>query len=74
MSSDYGSDYKVSDAALAVGSLNIDWNAQAVRSAKQYLSLQGFSCKVLVRQLFADAGDKFTVEQVTYGAQQAGAC
>ena len=46
----------------------------AVRSAKQYLSMQGFSCKGLIQQLSSSAGDKYTVSQATYGAQQAGAC
>ncbi|WP_133596020.1 Ltp family lipoprotein [Tepidicella xavieri] len=45
----------------------------AVRSAKQYLSMQGFSCKGLIQQLSSSAGDKYTVSQATYGAQQAGA-
>lgn len=74
LSSDYGDGYKVTDATVAVDSLNIDWNKQAVRSAKQYLSIQGFSCKGLVEQLSSSYGDKYTVSQATYGAQQAGAC
>ena len=51
LSSDYGDGYNVSDATVAVDSMNIDWNKQAVRSAKQYLSIQGFSCKGLIEQL-----------------------
>ena len=35
LSSDAGDGYKVADASVAVDSLNIDWNQQAVRSAKQ---------------------------------------
>ncbi|WP_253396671.1 Ltp family lipoprotein [Pseudomonas marginalis] len=31
--------------------MNIDWNQQAVRSAKQYLNMMGFSCKGLIKQL-----------------------
>ena len=61
-------------SAAAIDSLNVDWNEQATRSAKQYLSMQGFSCKGLVSQLSSRAGEKFTVNQATYGAQQAGAC
>lgn len=74
LSSDYGDGYKITDASVAVDSLNIDWNKQAIRSAKQYLSMQGFSCKGLIQQLSSSAGDKYTVNQATYGAQQAGAC
>ena len=74
LSSDYGVGYNVSDATVAVDSMNIDWNKQAVRSAKQYLSIQGFSCKGLIEQLSSSYGDKYTQSQATYGAKQAGAC
>ncbi len=74
LSSEAGEGYKVSDATVAVDSLNIDWNQQAVRSAKQYLSISGFSCKGLITQLSSTAGDGYTTSQATYGAQQAGAC
>jgi hypothetical protein len=74
LSSDAGDGYNVTDATVAVDSLNIDWNKQAVRSARQYLSMMGFSCKGLIEQLSSSAGDKYTVSQATYGAQQAGAC
>ncbi|MBE0506640.1 MAG: Ltp family lipoprotein [Marinospirillum sp.] len=74
LSSDYGDGYKVSDATVAVDSLNIDWNKQAIRSAKQYLSISGFSCNGLINQLSSSAGDKYTESQARYGAQQAGAC
>ena len=74
LSSDFGDGYKVSDATVAVDSLNIDWNEQAVRSAKQYLSIQGFSCKGLIQQLSLSAGDGYTQDQARYGARRAGAC
>lgn len=74
LSSDYGDGYKISDATVAVDSLNNDWNKEAVRSAKQYLSMKGFSCKGLIEQLSSSYGDKYTVSQATYGARQAGAC
>lgn len=74
LSSDAGDGYEISDAAVAVDSLNIDWNQEAVKSAKQYLSMMGFSCKGLIHQLSSSAGDKYTVDQATYGAKQAGGC
>ena len=46
----------------------------AVRSAKQYLIVSGFSCRGLIQQLSSSAGDGYTVSQATYGAQKAGAC
>ncbi|WP_338634645.1 Ltp family lipoprotein (plasmid) [Erwinia persicina] len=74
LSSDAGDGYEISDATVAVDSLNIDWNQEAVKSAKQYLSMTGFSCKGLIDQLSSSAGDKYTVDQATYGAKQAGGC
>lgn len=74
LSSDAGDRYDVSDATIAVDSLDVDWNQQAVRSAKQYLTLSGFSCSGLVEQLSSGAGDQYTKSQATYGAKQAGAC
>ena len=74
LSSEFGDGYNVSDATVAVDSLDVDWNKQAVRSATQYLSMTGFSCKGLIKQLSSGFGDKYTVSQATYGAKQAGAC
>lgn len=74
LSSAVGDNYEVTDATVAVDSLNIDWNKQAIRSAKEYLGFQGFSCKGLIRQLSSETGSGYTVEEATYGAQQAGAC
>jgi hypothetical protein len=74
LSSDAGDGYSVTDATVAVDSLNVDWNKEAVKSAKQYLSIQGFSCKGLIEQLSSSAGDGYTVSQANYGARQAGAC
>ncbi|WP_211294941.1 Ltp family lipoprotein [Novosphingobium guangzhouense] len=74
LSSEYGAGFDVSDATIAVDSLNINWNEQAVRSAKSYLELSGFSCRGLIEQLMSDAGAQFSKSEATYGAQQAGAC
>ena len=74
LSSDAGEGFDVSDASIAVDSMNIDWNQQAVRSAKQYLNMMGFSCKGLIKQLSSSAGEKYTVDQATYGAKHADGC
>jgi len=74
LSSDAGDGYNVTDATIAVDSLNINWNEQAVRSAKNYLSFSGFSCKGLIHQLSSRAGNKYTNSQANYGAQQTSAC
>jgi hypothetical protein len=74
LSSDAGDKFSVADATAAVDSLTVDWNAQAARSAAQYLKISGFSCQGLIEQLSSRAGDKYTREQAAYGAKQAGAC
>lgn len=74
LSSEYGNGYKISDATIAVDSLNVDWNQMAIRSAKQLLESQGFSCKGLVNQLSSEYGNQYTVEQSTYAATQEGVC
>ena len=74
LDSSAGDGYSVNDATVAVDSLNVNWNAQAVIAAKAYLQTQPFSCTDLIQQLDSSAGDHFTVAQATYGATQAGAC
>lgn len=74
LDSSAGSGYSENDATVAVDSLNVDWNAEAVKAAKAYLSMQPFSCSDLIQQLDSSAGDQYTVAQATYGAQQAGDC
>jgi hypothetical protein len=74
LSSPDGDQYSVADATFAVDSLNVDWNAQAVLSAKNYLKTQPFSCSALVEQLSSPDGDQFTLAQAQYGAKAAGIC
>lgn len=74
LSSEFGDQFAVEDATVAVDSLNADWNEQAAESALSYLDLSGFSCQGLIDQLSSEFGSQFTVEQATYGANQAGAC
>lgn len=74
LSSAAGDGYSLADATYAVDSLHEDWNAQAVLSAKNYLSMEPFSCSGLVQQLSSAAGDQFTVAQAQYGAKEAGIC
>lgn len=74
LSSEYGDQFAVEDATVAVDSLNADWNAQAAKSAQSYLDFKGFSCQGLIDQLSSEYGDQFTVEQATFGATEAGVC
>ena len=46
-----------------------DWNEQAAKAAKQYLSIMPFSRQSLIDQLEFDG---FTSEQAIYGVEQNG--
>jgi hypothetical protein len=78
LSSDYGDQYKKSDAVKAVEWLEdndqVNWNDEAVQSAESYLEFKSFSCEGLIDQLSSDYGDQFTEKQARYGAKKAGAC
>jgi hypothetical protein len=78
LSSEYGSKFPLADAKFAVtyieNNSEVDWNAQAAKSAKEYLNTQSFSCNGLIDQLSSEYGSKFTQSQATYGATQAGLC
>jgi hypothetical protein len=74
LDSSAGSGYSVNDATVAVDSLTVDWNAEALQAAKAYLATSPFSCSDLIQQLDSSAGDQYTVAQATFGAQQAGDC
>ncbi|MEZ5407697.1 MAG: Ltp family lipoprotein [Acidimicrobiales bacterium] len=65
LASDYGDQYSIEDATIAVDSLNIDWKAEAIESAQSYLEHSGFSRQGLIDQLSSQYGDQFTVEQAT---------
>lgn len=61
--------YSTNQATVAVGTLNADWNEQAVLVAKDYLDGQTFSRKSLLEQLKFDG---FTPTQAAYGVKHSG--
>lgn len=72
LTSQAGEGFPTSDATYALKSLNPDWDAQAVISAKGYLSDgEGFSQSSLLQQLESSAGEGFTPAQAEYGVTQA---
>ena len=76
LDSDYGSQFTEDEATYAVDYLEennlVDWNEQAVRSAKSYLEFMEFSRKELIDQLSSEYGSGFTEEQAIYAADQVG--
>jgi Host cell surface-exposed lipoprotein/Protein of unknown function (DUF732) len=67
-----GEGFSKADATWAVSHLKVDWNAQAVLSAKGYMAIGGFSRNSLINQLDSAAGEKFTRAQAIYAAKAVG--
>lgn len=72
LSSENGDQYSVEQATAGVDAIesSVDWNEQAARAAQNYLDTMPFSRQSLIDQLSSEFGDKFTVEQATYGVDQ----
>ena len=72
MSSKYGSGFNQADAIFAVNHITVNWNEQAVRSAKDYMSMTHFTRSGLIQQLSSKYGSGYTVAQATYAANHLG--
>lgn len=73
LTSPYGEKFSQTDAIWAVDHSGADWKAQAVLSAKGYMSDgSGFSRQGLIDQLTSPYGAQFTLAQATYAAGQVG--
>ncbi len=69
LTSSYGEGFSPKLARFAIRHVDVNWNAQAVISAKNYLSSgQGFSYAGLVDQLQSPYGEQFTPAQAQHGA------
>lgn len=72
MTSSAGNGFGHADAEWAIDHAHADWNAQALASAKSYLSSgMGFSEAGLTDQLTSSAGSKFTEAQAKYAVEHA---
>lgn len=76
LTSEYGEGFEPADAEFAVAYLEqsgeVDWNAEAVESAENYLDYSAFSREGLVEQLTSEYGDQYTLDQATYAVDQVG--
>lgn len=74
LTSSAGNGFAPADAQWAVDNAGADWNAQALKAAKGYLtSGMGFSQASLTRQLTSSAGNEFTGPQADYAVANSGA-
>jgi Host cell surface-exposed lipoprotein len=69
LTSSFGEGFSHRLAKFALANVQVNWNRQAVISAKSYLrSGQGFSYAGLVQQLESPYGEQFTPAQAQHGA------
>lgn len=61
--------FSQADAAYGVDALNVDWNDQATKKARDYLSYTSFSHQSLVEQLVYEG---FTAAQAEHGVSATG--
>lgn len=71
---EYGGQFTHDQAVAAVERLekeeNIDWNEQAVASAKSYKEMFGMSDEEIIEQLTSEYGDMYTKEQAEYAVSK----
>jgi hypothetical protein len=72
LSSSSGDGFRKANAIFAVNHLKVNWNQQAVESAKSDVSMGGFSRSSLIQQLESRAGAGFTHAQAMYAANAVG--
>jgi hypothetical protein len=72
LSSQYGGGFSKADAIYGVNHIDVNWNEQAAKAAKEYLSTQPFSRAALIQQLESPNGGRFTHAQAVYGVNKAG--
>jgi hypothetical protein len=73
LSSSAGEGFPKGVAIFAVNHLRVNWNQQAVKSAKGYLETGGgFSRAGLIQQLSSSVGEGFTYAQAVYAANKVG--
>jgi hypothetical protein len=75
LSSSSGEGFPHADAVWAVEHLeHVNWDDEAVKSAKKYLEFTSFSCQGLIEQLSSSSGENFTTAQAEYAAKEVGLC
>ena len=70
LSSSAGEGFTQAQAQYAVDHVAVDWNKEAVESARSYLELMPMSRSELIEQLSSSAGEGFTYEQALYAVNK----
>lgn len=76
LTSEYGEGFAGEDAEFAIAYIEsagkVDWNQEAVESAKSYLEFKGFSRDGLFDQLTSEYGEQFTADQANFALSAVG--
>lgn len=76
LTSEYGEGFEPADAEFALVYLEqnglVDWNAEAVESARSYLDFSSFSRQGLYEQLTSEYGEQFTPDQANHALAAVG--
>jgi hypothetical protein len=70
LSSSAGEGFSKADAVFAANHVDVNWNDEAVESARSYLDMTSFSRDGLIEQLSSSAGEGFTLAQAQYAADK----
>ena len=66
LTSEYGEQFPAEAAQYAIDNLDVDWNANALKTAKNYQETMSMSKAAIYDQLISEYGEKFTAEQAQY--------
>ena len=64
--SEYGGEFLPEEAQYAIDNLEVDWNENALISAKNYANLMSMSLDAIHDQLISEYGGQFTNEEADY--------
>ena len=66
MVSENGEQFTAEEAQYAIDNIQVDWNANALKTAQNYQESMSMSPEAIRDQLTSDYGEKFTQEEADY--------
>ena len=66
LTSEYGEKFSAEAAQYAVDTIEADWNANALATAKNYQDTMDMSPEAIRDQLTSEYGEQFTAEEADY--------
>ncbi len=66
LTSEYGEQFSAEAAQYAIDNVQADWNANALKKAKDYQDTMDMSPEAIRDQLVSEYGEQFTAEEAEY--------